>query len=98
MTTFKVHSTRTVATSAAHVPGLCGRHRETADWKRELSFRRFYHRPVQDHKLYWLINLKLFQVNNLVCLSFEHTLSCKQPYHDIKLKISHGSEGSEVIY
>ena len=50
ITAFKAHSTRAAATSAAHVAGVSVADiMKAVDWKRESTFRRFYHRPVQDH-------------------------------------------------
>ena len=49
-TAFKAHSTRAAATLAAHVAGFSVADiMKAADWKRESTFRRFYHRPMQDH-------------------------------------------------
>ena len=46
---FKAHSTRSVATSAAHEAGISVVDIiKTADWRRESTFRKFYYKFIQD--------------------------------------------------
>ena len=82
---------RLIRSAAAHVAGVSVVNvMKTADWTRESTFRRFYHKPIQVTEFGHTVFLEY------AFIGFEHTLSCMQPYHDIELKISQGSEGPDV--
>ena len=87
--TFKAHSTRSAASSAAKYAGM-----STADllklagWTRTSTFEHFYHKPIMDKNKILAFASQGKSLNN--------TMSYMQPCHDMELKIPQASEGCEV--
>ena len=52
---------------------------KTANWTSELTFKRFYPKPISSDFGNSVLSGKYF-----LTLGFEHTLSCTQSYHDIE--------------
>jgi hypothetical protein len=88
---FKAHSTRAAAASAAKSAGVSLKDIMTmADWSRESTFTRFYHKPVVQTEFDQVV-LSTHIIVRTLFVAFKDTLSCMQAYHDMELKVLQGS-------
>ena len=87
--TFKAHSTRSAASSAAKCAGMSTTDLlKLAGWTRTSTFERFYHKPIMGKNEILVFAKQRKSLND--------TMSYMQPCHDKELKIPQASEGCEV--